>query len=226
MVTVWFNYNWVHKFDDATTSIWFQGWGKTIVLGVDEPGAVLSLSSFDILFHGKSLMGSLYGGLKPKSDVPTLLKWYTDKVTYYCLLLWISYTSYHLFSVNDFRESSNCQKLELDKFVTHEVGFEDINEAFKMFIEGKCLRCVIWMKKIWAATSSGCVVYLSIIDFYQETSLHVPCVFILNVCIRLYFYTRSVCDPKFWKNCFDVVIKTTHTTRMKNGMEIRDKTNQ
>ncbi|XP_008464876.1 alcohol dehydrogenase-like 7 [Cucumis melo] len=95
-----------------------QGWGKAIVLGVDKPGAILSLSSSDMLFHGKSLMGSLYGGLKPKSDIPTLLKWYTDK------------------------------KLELDKFVTHEVGFEDINEAFKMLIEGKCLRCVIWMNKI------------------------------------------------------------------------------
>ncbi|KAA0038470.1 alcohol dehydrogenase-like 7 [Cucumis melo var. makuwa] len=64
-----------------------QGWGKAIVLGVDKPGAILSLSSSDMLFHGKSLMGSLYGGLKPKSDIPTLLKWYTDKVTYYCLLL-------------------------------------------------------------------------------------------------------------------------------------------
>ncbi|XP_038885200.1 alcohol dehydrogenase-like 7 [Benincasa hispida] len=95
-----------------------QGWGKAIVLGVDKPGAILSLRSADVLFHGKTLMGSLYGGLKPKSDIPTLLKWYTDK------------------------------KLELDKFVTHEVGFEDINEAFNLLIEGKCLRCVIWMNRL------------------------------------------------------------------------------
>ncbi|XP_022999697.1 alcohol dehydrogenase-like 7 [Cucurbita maxima] len=94
-----------------------KGWGKTIVVGVDKPGAILSFSSYDVLFHGKTIMGSLYGGLKPKSDVPTLLKWYTDK------------------------------KLELDKFVTHEVGFEDINQAFNLLMEGKCLRCVIWMKK-------------------------------------------------------------------------------
>ncbi|CAK9313222.1 unnamed protein product [Citrullus colocynthis] len=95
-----------------------KGWGKAIVLGVDKPGAIVSLPSSDVLFHGKTLMGSLYGGLKPKSDIPTLLKWYTDK------------------------------KLELDKFVTHELGFEDINEAFTLLMEGKCLRCVIWMNKL------------------------------------------------------------------------------
>ena len=57
-----------------------QGWGKTIVLGVDMPGAKLSLSSFEVLHSGKSLMGSLFGGLKAKSDIPILLKKYLDKV--------------------------------------------------------------------------------------------------------------------------------------------------
>lgn len=37
------------------------------------------------------------------------------------------------------------QELELDKFVTHEVGFEDINKAFDLMVQGKGLRCVIWM---------------------------------------------------------------------------------
>ncbi|KAG7030057.1 Alcohol dehydrogenase-like 7, partial [Cucurbita argyrosperma subsp. argyrosperma] len=87
-----------------------MGWGKTIVVGVDKPDATLSFSSYD------SIMGSLYGGLKPKSDIPTLLKWYTDK------------------------------KLELDKFVTYEVGFEDINQAFNLLMEGKCLRSAVCRK--------------------------------------------------------------------------------
>lgn len=39
------------------------------------------------------------------------------------------------------------QELELDKFVTHEVGFEEINEAFDLLHQGKSLRCVIWMDK-------------------------------------------------------------------------------
>ncbi|KAB1201720.1 Alcohol dehydrogenase-like 7 [Morella rubra] len=95
-----------------------QGWGKTIVLGVDKPGATLSLSSFDVLHNGKSLMGSLFGGLKAKSDIPILLKRYLDK------------------------------ELQLDEFVTHEVRFEEINKAFDLLVEGQCLRCVIWMDKV------------------------------------------------------------------------------
>ncbi|KAE9596265.1 hypothetical protein Lal_00048674 [Lupinus albus] len=94
-----------------------KGWGKTIVVGVDKPGSMLSLSSNEILLDGKSLMGSLFGGLKPKSDVPILLKRYLDK------------------------------ELKLDEFVTHEVEFKDINKAFDLLIKGQSLRCVIWMDK-------------------------------------------------------------------------------
>lgn len=92
-----------------------KGWGKTVVLGVDKPGAQLTFSSHDVLHNGKSLMGSLFGGLKPKSDVPVLVKRYLDK------------------------------ELRLDEFVTHELGLDEINKAFELLIEGKCLRCVVWM---------------------------------------------------------------------------------
>ncbi|KAL4575418.1 hypothetical protein LXL04_022261 [Taraxacum kok-saghyz] len=94
-----------------------KGWGKTVVLGVDQPGAMLTFSSFDVLLGGKSITGSLFGGLKPKSDIPILIKRYMDK------------------------------ELQLDEFVTHEVDFEDINNAFDLLLEGKSLRCVIWMNK-------------------------------------------------------------------------------
>ncbi|GMY28137.1 alcohol dehydrogenase-like 7, partial [Fagus crenata] len=57
-----------------------KGWGKTIVLGVDKPGSKLSLTSYEVLHSGKTLMGSLFGGLKAKSDIPILLKRYADKV--------------------------------------------------------------------------------------------------------------------------------------------------
>ncbi|KAM1387793.1 hypothetical protein ACFX2I_015996 [Malus domestica] len=92
-----------------------KGWGKTIVLGVDKPGSRVSLPSSDILHSGKTLMGSLFGGLKPKSDIPALINRYMDK------------------------------ELQLDEFVTNEVRFEDINKAFDLLIEGQCLRCVIYM---------------------------------------------------------------------------------
>lgn len=57
-----------------------QGWGKTIVLGADKPGAQVTLPSYNILHHGKTLSASLFGGIKPKSDIPVLLKRYLDKV--------------------------------------------------------------------------------------------------------------------------------------------------
>ncbi|XP_057431840.1 alcohol dehydrogenase-like 7 [Lotus japonicus] len=94
-----------------------KGWGKTIVLGKDKPGARLSLSSSEVLHDGKSLRGNLFGGLKPKSHVSILLKRYMDK------------------------------ELQLDKFVTHEMDFKDINKAFDLLSKGQCLRSVIWMNK-------------------------------------------------------------------------------
>ena len=39
------------------------------------------------------------------------------------------------------------QELNLDEFVTHELDFQDINKAFDLLIQGKSLRCIIWMDK-------------------------------------------------------------------------------
>lgn len=94
-----------------------KGWGKTVVLGYDLSGEPLTLSSYEVLHSGKSITGSLFGGLKPKHDVPILINRYMDK------------------------------ELQLDQFVTHEVNFEDINKAFDLLLEGKSIRCVIWMNK-------------------------------------------------------------------------------
>ncbi|KAH1211682.1 Alcohol dehydrogenase-like 7 [Glycine max] len=88
-----------------------KGWGKTIVLGVDKPGSKLNLSCSEVHVCGKSLRGCLFGGLKPKSHVPILLKRYMDK------------------------------QLNLDEFVTHEMEFKDINKTFDVLIDGVCLRC-------------------------------------------------------------------------------------
>nr|POF12208.1 putative membrane protein yuid [Quercus suber] len=49
---------------DVKVRICDKGWEKTIVLGVDTPGSKLTLSSSEVRQRGKSLMGSLFGGLK------------------------------------------------------------------------------------------------------------------------------------------------------------------
>lgn len=93
-----------------------EGWGKTVILGVEMHGSDLNVNSYQIL-RGRSVMGSLFGGLKPKSDIPILAKKYLDK------------------------------ELRLDEFITHEVNFQDINKAFEFLSQGKSIRCIIWMDK-------------------------------------------------------------------------------
>ncbi|KAK7351195.1 hypothetical protein VNO77_10473 [Canavalia gladiata] len=91
-----------------------DGWGKTVILGVEMHGSPLTLNPYQIL-RGRTIIGSLFGGIKPKSDIPFLAKKYLDK------------------------------ELSLDGFISHEVGFEDINKAFDYLLGGKSLRCIIRM---------------------------------------------------------------------------------
>ncbi|XP_010916714.1 alcohol dehydrogenase-like 7 [Elaeis guineensis] len=93
-----------------------NGSGKTIILGVEMHGSPIMLDSAEIL-RGKCVMGSLFGGIKPKTDIPILVNRYLNK------------------------------ELKLDEFITHEMGFHDINKAFDLLIEGKSLRCIIWMDR-------------------------------------------------------------------------------
>jgi S-(hydroxymethyl)glutathione dehydrogenase/alcohol dehydrogenase len=39
------------------------------------------------------------------------------------------------------------QELELEGLVTHEIGLQEINKAFDLLLQGKSLRCLIWMDK-------------------------------------------------------------------------------
>lgn len=64
---------------EDTNCLLLQGWGKTIILGVEMHGAPLSIPSLEIL-NGKCVMGSLFGGVKPKQDIPILADKYLNKV--------------------------------------------------------------------------------------------------------------------------------------------------
>lgn len=65
-----------------------QGWGKTIVLGVEMHGKPLSLDTRRIL-EGKWITGSLFGGIKAKTDIPILAKKYLDKVIEFKVYIYI-----------------------------------------------------------------------------------------------------------------------------------------
>lgn len=58
-----------------------QGRGKTIILGVEKDSQPLCLPSFEFLF-GKCVMGSLFGGAKPKTDIPILAEKCMNKVAF------------------------------------------------------------------------------------------------------------------------------------------------
>ncbi|XP_066395314.1 alcohol dehydrogenase-like 2 isoform X1 [Miscanthus floridulus] len=80
-----------------------------------DAGAAAVSISSSDIKRGRSVTGALLGGIKPKDDIPVLAHKYLDK------------------------------ELELDEFITHQVGFHDINRAFDLLQQGRCLRCIIWM---------------------------------------------------------------------------------
>ncbi|KFK27741.1 hypothetical protein AALP_AA8G423200, partial [Arabis alpina] len=94
-----------------------DGWGMTITLGVPKVKPEVS-AHYGLFLSGKSLKGTLFGGWKPKSDLPSLIEKYMNK------------------------------EIMIDELVTHNLAFDDINEAFELMREGKCLRCVLHMPKL------------------------------------------------------------------------------
>ncbi|XP_059453403.1 alcohol dehydrogenase-like 6 isoform X1 [Corylus avellana] len=93
-----------------------DGWGLTVTLGVPKEKPEMK-AHYGLFITGRTLKGSLFGGWRPKSDLPSLVDMYTKK------------------------------EIEIDEFITHNMPFEDINKAFDLMKEGRCLRCVIHMPK-------------------------------------------------------------------------------
>ncbi|KAK1257087.1 Alcohol dehydrogenase-like 6 [Acorus gramineus] len=94
-----------------------DGWGVTVSLGVPKVKPEVS-AHYALLLSGRTLKGSLFGGWKPKTELPSLVDKYLQKV----LQLPLGFVL-HLYKVSDF------------------------NEAFNLMREGKCLRCVMHMPK-------------------------------------------------------------------------------
>ncbi|XP_052488585.1 alcohol dehydrogenase-like 1 [Gossypium raimondii] len=89
-------------------------WGKTVILGLEMHRTPLAINT-SLLLRGRTVIGCLFGGLKPKSGIPFLAQKYRHK------------------------------ELNLDGFKNQEVGFGDINKALDSLLEGKSLRCIMRM---------------------------------------------------------------------------------
>ncbi|KAK6114993.1 hypothetical protein DH2020_007262 [Rehmannia glutinosa] len=64
----------------------------------------------------RTLKGTFFGNYKPRSDLPSVVEMYMNK------------------------------ELEVEKFITHEVPFAEINKAFELMLKGEGLRCIIRME--------------------------------------------------------------------------------
>lgn len=65
--------------------------------------------------HERTLKGAFFGNYKPRTGIPSVVEMYMNK------------------------------ELELDKFITHQVPFSEINKAFDYMLKGEGLRCLIRM---------------------------------------------------------------------------------
>lgn len=140
-----FAYFIVYKGLFKTFSTWIsQGWGMTVTLGVPKVKPEVS-AHYGLFLSGKSLKGTLFGGWKPKSDLPSLIEKYMNKVYKRAATLAKSLLVDETVCLHF--HSSVVQEIMIDEFVTHNLAFDEINKAFDLMRDGKCLRCVLHMPK-------------------------------------------------------------------------------
>ncbi|MDL4771891.1 Zn-dependent alcohol dehydrogenase [Actinomadura xylanilytica] len=99
----------------AITTAWeaTRRGGDVIVVGAGAADDNWTQNAFTLLFDGKSLKASLYGGCDLKRDVPLFVD------------LW------------------RAGKLDIDSLITRRIGFEDLNEAIAALTNGDVIRQVV-----------------------------------------------------------------------------------
>ncbi|CAE5962143.1 unnamed protein product [Arabidopsis arenosa] len=89
-----------------------SGVGVTVLLGVHASPQLLPIHPME-LFQGRSITASVFGGFKPKTQLPFFIT--------QCLQ----------------------GLLNLDLFISHQLPFHDINKAMQLLHQGKALRCLL-----------------------------------------------------------------------------------
>lgn len=57
-----------------------QGWGVAVLVGVPHKDAVFKTSPLNLL-NERTLKGTFFGNYKPRSDIPSVVEKYMNKVT-------------------------------------------------------------------------------------------------------------------------------------------------
>ncbi|KAJ1645375.1 hypothetical protein LPJ64_003032 [Coemansia asiatica] len=91
-----------------------KGWGKSVIISVAASGQEIKTRPF-MLVTGRVWMGSAFGGVKGRSQLPDFVKMYIEG------------------------------KLNIDDYVTHEFDLADINKGFEAMNSPICIRPVIYL---------------------------------------------------------------------------------
>ncbi|KAJ1991011.1 NAD/NADP dependent alcohol dehydrogenase [Coemansia spiralis] len=93
-----------------------KGWGKSVIISVAASGQEVRTRPF-MLVTGRVWMGSAFGGVKGRTQLPEFVKMYLDG------------------------------RLNIDDYVTDEFDMADINKGFEAMHSASCIRPVIHMAK-------------------------------------------------------------------------------
>ncbi|KAI9081505.1 hypothetical protein K1719_036526 [Acacia pycnantha] len=88
------------------------GVGKTVAVGVGAESAQLSYAT---ILHGRTLKGSVFGGIKPISDLPFIA------------------------------HKCHTKEIPVDELLTHEILLEDISKAFELMRHPDCVKVLLKM---------------------------------------------------------------------------------
>jgi S-(hydroxymethyl)glutathione dehydrogenase/alcohol dehydrogenase len=89
-----------------------MGWGTSTIIGVAGAGEEIKTRPFNLVV-GRRWIGTAFGGVKGRTELPGLVDQYMDGT------------------------------IELDSLVTHTMPLEEINTAFDLMHEGKSIKSVI-----------------------------------------------------------------------------------
>ncbi|KAJ3294696.1 hypothetical protein HK104_003360 [Borealophlyctis nickersoniae] len=90
-----------------------KGWGVSTIIGVAGAGQEIKTRPFQLV-TGRTWKGSAFGGVKGRTELPTLVERYQKG------------------------------ELDIDTYVTHKFKLADINKGFEAMHEGSCIRSIIY----------------------------------------------------------------------------------
>ena len=89
-----------------------KGWGVSCIIGVAGAGQEIATRPFQLV-TGRRWIGSAFGGMRGRTDVPKVVDWYMQGL------------------------------IEIDPMITHTLKLEDINEGFELMHKGESIRSVV-----------------------------------------------------------------------------------